>query len=491
MKRLLLIALALFSGLCSAQTFKVQNLDVLGTSTLTGLASFTVRPQFNGNTPWDSGNFNPGSYLTTATAAATYAPLASPTFTGTVTIPAGASIAGYAPLASPAFTGVPTAPTAATGTNTTQIATMHAIVAHAPCQSIIDYGGNNGGAVDNLAAMTAAVAAQPSGDVCVYFPPGKYLFSGTYTYTIPASSSVTIIGAGADLTNLYWASGSGLVLNHTGAFASAHIRDMSFLTGSVQTGDALTFNQLSASIPNPGNSAQSDITNVTCRGNDGYLVTDVWTDCIDIKSVSYINMTNVSITGAISGNGVNLQATSGANGVVYNIQGCNFSYLQNGLIYGNYIQGVTVNQSNFTGGPVGIISPTSTVGTSQLSVVNSQFNLTGYAFLFQTSVPATSIIGNYIIQQVPSAIGISIFQPGLYQIVGNTFNGTLAAGQIGISFSSAAAAGTITGNTFYHYPTAIFLPAGTGGVNVQSNAYVLNTVDINNAGANTIGGSSP
>jgi hypothetical protein len=52
-----------------------------------------------------------------------YAPLASPTFTGTVTIPAGASIAGYAPLASPSFTGTPAAPTATAGTNTTQVAT--------------------------------------------------------------------------------------------------------------------------------------------------------------------------------------------------------------------------------------------------------------------------------------------------------------------------------------------------------------------------------
>jgi hypothetical protein len=35
------------------------------------------------------------SYLTTSAAGSTYAPLASPTFTGTVTIPAGASISGY------------------------------------------------------------------------------------------------------------------------------------------------------------------------------------------------------------------------------------------------------------------------------------------------------------------------------------------------------------------------------------------------------------
>jgi hypothetical protein len=61
---------------------------------------------------------------TTATAIGLKAPLASPTFTGTVTIPAGASISGFAPLASPSLTGTPTAPTATAGTNSTQIATM-------------------------------------------------------------------------------------------------------------------------------------------------------------------------------------------------------------------------------------------------------------------------------------------------------------------------------------------------------------------------------
>jgi hypothetical protein len=61
----------------------------------------------------------------------TRAPLASPTFTGTVTIPAGASISGFAPLAAPTFTGVPAAPTAAVDTNTTQIATTAFVVAQA------------------------------------------------------------------------------------------------------------------------------------------------------------------------------------------------------------------------------------------------------------------------------------------------------------------------------------------------------------------------
>lgn len=74
--------------------------------------------------------------LAITTAASTYAPLASPSLTGTPTAPtatAGTSTTqiattafvdtGFAKLASPAFTGTPTAPTASTGTNTTQVAT--------------------------------------------------------------------------------------------------------------------------------------------------------------------------------------------------------------------------------------------------------------------------------------------------------------------------------------------------------------------------------
>jgi hypothetical protein len=83
--------------------------------------------------------------LAITAAASTYAPLAGPTFTGTVTLPSTTSIGGVsaaeivyldgvtsnvqtqldgkAGLASPAFTGTPTAPTATTGTNTTQVAT--------------------------------------------------------------------------------------------------------------------------------------------------------------------------------------------------------------------------------------------------------------------------------------------------------------------------------------------------------------------------------
>jgi hypothetical protein len=78
----------------------------------------------------------------TAYVVTSFAPLASPTFTGTPTLPTGTIavtqtpgnnstavattafvVASFAPLASPTFTGVPAAPTASTGTSTTQVAT--------------------------------------------------------------------------------------------------------------------------------------------------------------------------------------------------------------------------------------------------------------------------------------------------------------------------------------------------------------------------------
>jgi hypothetical protein len=78
------------------------------------------------------------AWITVGTLASTnlgLATVASPTFTGTVTIPAGASISGYAPLASPTLTGTPAAPTASTGTNTTQLATTAYVVSQATAKA--------------------------------------------------------------------------------------------------------------------------------------------------------------------------------------------------------------------------------------------------------------------------------------------------------------------------------------------------------------------
>jgi hypothetical protein len=88
------------------------------TNPTTGYVAIGDVGQADGVASLDSGGKVPDSEIP-----AGIARLSSPTFTGTVTIPAGASISGFAPLSSPGLTGTPTAPLAVTGTNTTQIAT--------------------------------------------------------------------------------------------------------------------------------------------------------------------------------------------------------------------------------------------------------------------------------------------------------------------------------------------------------------------------------
>lgn len=154
------------------------------------------------------------------------APLASPTFTGTVTIPTVSTgdnstkaastayvqaqayltsnavssvfgrtgvvtattsdytvsqVTGAAPLASPALTGTPTAPTASNGTNTTQIATTAFVLANV-----------GGGAVSSVFGRTGAVV-KSSGDYAVAdvtgaAPTASPTFTGTVTIPTPSTA---------------------------------------------------------------------------------------------------------------------------------------------------------------------------------------------------------------------------------------------------------------------------------------------------------------
>ncbi|WP_430227988.1 tail fiber domain-containing protein [Paraburkholderia tropica] len=70
-------ASASFTGALSSATLGVtSNATVGGTLGVTGQATFTLRPTFASNTPWDSGNFTP----------ANYAPLNAAALTGAVTV---------------------------------------------------------------------------------------------------------------------------------------------------------------------------------------------------------------------------------------------------------------------------------------------------------------------------------------------------------------------------------------------------------------------
>jgi hypothetical protein len=94
------------------------------TNATTGYVSISDVGNADGVASLDATGKVPDSEIPTAIAR-----LASPTFTGTVTIPSGASISGFAPLASPTFSGTPTIPsgtiatTQTAGNNSTAVAT--------------------------------------------------------------------------------------------------------------------------------------------------------------------------------------------------------------------------------------------------------------------------------------------------------------------------------------------------------------------------------
>jgi hypothetical protein len=189
-----LLAYESSSGLWKNKSFATLGLALssdlsayLTTSAAASTYAPLASPTFTGTVTIPGGASISG-YLTTSSAASTYAPIASPTFTGTVTIPGGASISGFAPLASPALTGTPTAPTAAAATNTTQIATTAFVQQEVPAASTTAAG---------KVELATMLEAHTGSSTTLAVTPDDLAFrihSGSTLYLTPSDSSATVSG---------------------------------------------------------------------------------------------------------------------------------------------------------------------------------------------------------------------------------------------------------------------------------------------------------
>lgn len=360
--------------------------------------------------------------------------------------------------------------------------------------NITDYGGSTA-LSDNSTALLAALAACPTGRKHVFIPAGKWQFAGNVAYTMGVTNeSVTIFGAGPDITELTWAGGGGLTINYLGPFNSAHICDLTFSSGQVAGGTGLKLNQTAASIPNPALNALSTVRHCVFRGNDGYVIANTWNTCVNVFGVSNVNFTSCNFLGNAAlggaGRGIFLNGVAGLPPVAFNVIGCNFAWNNVGIDYGNYVQGLSVTTSNFTGGTYGISNQPGLTELDQLTVTASQFNQMSVNIYEQTNISNTMIIGNeFIIQS--NAIGINLPAAGFFSIMGNTISGNGFTNTNGITINHSTASGVITGNAFLGMTTAINLQSSSTVTNVQSNAYSVcsNTV-VNTGTGNTVGGGS-
>jgi hypothetical protein len=381
---------------------------------------------------------NGGTGVTTSTGSGANVLAASPTFTGVVN---AASISASGTVSAAAFTtpGVMTAAAfAATGTSSTgTISGMAAVASNSNTVrtfatrftdvglNILDFGGDNSGAADNSTALTAAFAALSSKGGQIYFPPGTYRFTSAVSFNIPNANlySISIIGCGQDVTTIACENCAGWTLNAQSFRQTFHILDMTFTTNvpGTYTGLALYNTQ------GLGTFGQTDLTRLTFRGSDGGSSTYYWNTAILVTNVCNVNYNSILIYGASSGivgDGINVRGSNSSNfTIVHNFSQCGFFAVGTGFIYGNYLQGVTFSQCNFTNGNVAIYQPSGD-GAAQLAIMNSQFNTQGDQIVLGDAI-ASVLLSSNLIYVSGSHAGLLFTGPrGSAQITvtGNTFS---------------------------------------------------------------------
>jgi hypothetical protein len=358
------------------------------------------------------------------------------------------------------------------------------------CLNITAFGGSGNNLTDNTTPLQNTFNAMTGNGGCIQLQPGKYRFNSQPVLNLPAGVfSFTLRGSGQDNTILTWPNSSGgILINFGGLSSSVHISDLSVTTSVSAGGDGIKLNQ-SSSNSNPANTALSDITRVTFRGDDGYAIAAYWSNGVNVANVSNINFDNVSFTGPSSpnGNGINLLGLPGSStyAVGFNITKSNLNNLQGAIVYGSFIQGVTVSQTNFVNNINGIISPAAQTGTlAQLAVVNSQFGIlasqSGIATV--TAIAEVQVSNSLFIVQGANATGINLQANAHFTITGNeiTANNNTNTNGVFVANTAGGSKGIITGNDFFGYAFGVSLTATASGIAAVSNTFNGNTANFNN-----------
>jgi hypothetical protein len=350
--------------------------------------------------------------------------------------------------------------------------------------NMIGYGCDPTGAVDCATLLTAALAVSPN----IYFPPGKYKFNSNIAYTIPnALAAVSLQCAGSENTILNWPNaGGGFTFTYSGAAKNAvHVKGCTFTTTTTAGGSAIKLSN-TISIGNPANTAQSTFDDIGCRGDDGQAATDYWTKCLEIANVSnvQVNAMMVQGTGSSQGSGVTVVGLPGSTtyAVAINLARLTCDSVSVCFEYGAYVQGVTINQMNATGGTWGVhVAAGLTGNLEQLAISNSQFaNVSN--IITGTRIGGLQIV-NSVFGVTAVSNGLDLDLTGNTIIVGNDFEGNASSNGLTIGATQSGSSVTIIGNRITGWSTgvAIWLKAGSLGITATGNFFENNSTNILNS----------
>ena len=361
--------------------------------------------------------------------------------------------------------------------------------------SVAWFGAKGDGVTDDTVAIQAAVNFCATSNLTLFVPPGTYVCTAQITGT----GRLHMFGAGMRSTTFLFPSNSGFLFTLPDQFHSVHLRDFSVLAGAIGAGNAAIklFNSASA-IPNPANTELSDITNVWICGADYPAATNCWMYGIEIQCVSNVNLSNVMITGSALAQGVGLAVDGSAAlpPVVFNLSGCTFNYLDAGIEYGDYVQGVSITGGNFTGCDIGVDAVAGSTGLDQLSINNSQFNCSVAAVNLATCVPDFTFSNNIVLIPGPASgegVGLNMVKTHRGTVVGNSFSGfdKIEHAYGIVVYANYGAGIVVTGNSFHSLGAGVILQAPSAGNNVQSNVYTAVSTPVVNSGKdNIVGGGS-
>ena len=316
------------------------------------------------------------------------------------------------------------------------------------------FGAKGDGSTDDTTAVQAAFNALNGGGGQVLFPPGTYKMSAQISYTLTQTGDLSVNGP----ATLLWTNNSGglsLTINSpTNATiscygSSLHVTDLHLETAVAGGGTGLTLTAATSCI-NSAAAPPSSVSNVFISGDD--LATHYWTAGISDHKVSDLNFIGGGVFG-VAGNVIddglviNGDTGSGQYATVINVIGGVFTLLRNGILYGSYVQGVTINQTNIDeiyGGSMIGLAPGAAGIIDQLTITNNQFGFlnNGCADICLLSGIIDVMVANNLIYEFNSNPGIKISASANGMIVvGNHFGnlGGSGGGPIGIVESGGTA----------------------------------------------------
>jgi hypothetical protein len=305
--------------------------------------------------------------------------------------------------------------------------------------------------------------------------------------TIAAEAHIDFGGSGVECTALYVSGSiSGLKFIFADKNSTVSVHDLTILTDDASgTKNGLILNNTAAGTPEVVGG--SSVVNVNFRGFNSWVGgavcgTEYWGNGVANQGVSDVKYDNVNVLGpcAGGGTGINLSGNAGSSGayaVVHNIVNSSCYLSSVCVFYGDYIQGVSINSLNATGGTTGIATASSPVGTlDQLSLINSQFGVeTSAAVNIQGAMNDVLLSNNYIITNGAGQVGVYA-QGQRVMINGNSFYTTSIVSLSAIDVIGATA-GIISNNYMQAYTTGVAIANATHNLQVNDNKGSLNTND--------------